>query len=113
VAKTAVVLIWIFTTIDFFNDLASSGIKYILCFVPNYGFMFALQPILQFERSSKTLNFTTLYTNLYGDSVRLGFVLLAQMFWTLCYIPLTWYIEKIFPGEYGAPLPFYFPFLVR
>jgi hypothetical protein len=31
--------------------------------------------------------------------------------WTLIYIPISWYIERIFPGEYGAPLPFYFPFM--
>jgi len=23
---------------------------------------------------------------------------------------MSWYLEKILPGEYGVPLPFYFPF---
>jgi ATP-binding cassette subfamily A (ABC1) protein 3 len=35
-----------------------------------------------------------------------------MILWTLIYIPIAWYIERIFPGEYGAPLPFYFPFMV-
>ncbi len=36
-----------------------------------------------------------------------------MILWTFIYIPIAWYIERILPGEYGAPLPFYFPFMVR
>ncbi len=106
------IVIWVFTSIDLYTGLPNNGVKYLLCFIPNYGLMFAMQSIFQYERSSKTLNSAQTYESLYGDPVRVGYVLLTQFLWTLVYIPITWYVEKIFPGEYGAPLPFYFPFLV-
>lgn len=45
--------------------------------------------------------------------MNVGGVLAVQLTWTLVYIPISWYIERIFPGEYGAPQPFYFPFMVN
>lgn len=59
-----------------------------------------------------TLSYSELYKNLYDDPQNLGMILFFMIFWTLVYIPITWYVERIFPGEYGAPLPFYFPFMV-
>ena len=61
----------------------------------------------------KSLSFSTLYSNLFNDSLNLGGIMGMQILWTLIYVPIAWYIERIFPGEYGAPLPFYFPFMVR
>ncbi len=58
------------------------------------------------------MTYKELYSNIYGDPQNLGAILSAMIFWTLVYVPITWYIERIFPGEYGAPLPFYFPFMV-
>lgn len=29
------------------------------------------------------------------------------------YLVITWYIDGVFPGEYGVPLPWYFPLSVR
>lgn len=53
-----------------------------------------------------------MYTSLYDDPLNLGAIFSMMILWTIIYIPLAWYIERIFPGEYGAPLPFYFPLLV-
>ncbi len=58
-----------------------------------------------------TLNYSNLYTNLYGNGINVGGILAVQLAWTLIYIPIAWYIERIFPGDYGAPQPFYFPFM--
>jgi hypothetical protein len=58
------------------------------------------------------MTYKELYSNIYSDPQNLGAILSAMIFWTLVYVPITWYIERIFPGEYGAPLPFYFPFMV-
>jgi hypothetical protein len=33
-----------------------------------------------------------------------------MIFWTLVYIPLIWYFEKIMPKQFGISLPFYFIF---
>lgn len=29
------------------------------------------------------------------------------------YLVITWYVDGVFPGEYGVPLPWYFPLSVR
>jgi hypothetical protein len=29
---------------------------------------------------------------------------------TFLYLTVTWYISSVFPGEYGIPLKWYFPF---
>jgi hypothetical protein len=47
----------------------------------------------------KTLSFSNLYTNLYGDSLNLGGIMGMMILWTLIYIPIAWYIERIFPGN--------------
>ncbi len=100
------------TAIDF-NALYPDGAKYFLTIFPNSGLVYAFEVINMYERSGKSLSFSNMYSNLYGDSLNLGGIMGMMILWTLIYIPIAWYIERIFPGEYGAPLPFYFPFMVR
>nr|UOU03315.1 ATP-binding cassette subfamily A3-like 2 [Brachionus rubens] len=111
IAKTFAILFWLVTVINFYDNLPSSIVKYVFCMFPNSGLIFAFQVIFQYERSGKSLTYIDLYNNIFDDSMNLGAVLAAMIGWTLIYIPITWYIERIFPGEYGAPLPFYFPFM--
>jgi ATP-binding cassette subfamily A (ABC1) protein 3 len=105
------IIIWLVTSLNFFGS-AGTGLQYLICIFPNWGLLMAINAMFQYERSSKTLTYAQLYQSLFNDNFALGGVLLAQIFWTFSYIPLTWYIERIFPGEYGAPQPFYFPFMV-
>ena len=63
--------------------------------------------------TGKNFEYSKLYSNLLNNGLNVGGVLACMISWTIIYIPLTWYIERIFPGEYGAPLPFYFPFMVK
>lgn len=44
------------------------------------------------------------------DSFSLGHVMMMLIVDTVLYGVFTWYIEAVFPGEYGVPLPWYFPF---
>jgi ATP-binding cassette subfamily A (ABC1) protein 3 len=111
VGKTVAIIIWLVTSLNFFSS-AGTGVQYLICIFPNWGLLMAINVMFQYERSSRTLSYAQLYQSMFGDYFTLGGVLLAQMLWTLFYIPLTWYIERIFPGEYGAPQPFYFPFMV-
>ena len=64
------------------------------------------------NKLGKTFGYAQLYTNLFNDGLNVGAVLTCMIFWSFIYLPIAWYIERIFPGEYGAPLPFYFPFMV-
>ena len=76
------------------------------------GMTFAWETINQYERSGKVLDTAQLYHNLFNDSENLGGILACMFAYTLLYIPIAWYIERVMPGEYGVPLPFYFPFMV-
>ncbi|PAA80697.1 hypothetical protein BOX15_Mlig019968g3 [Macrostomum lignano] len=46
-------------------------------------------------------------------SEELSFFLVILMLWvdSAILMLLTWYLEKLFPGPYGVPKPWYFPFL--
>lgn len=112
IAKTFTIIFWLITLINFYDSLPSSSIKYLFCIFPNTGLTFAFQVIFQYERSGEDFSYLNLYENLFDDTLNLGAVLASMIGWTLLYIPVTWYIERILPGEYGAPLPFYFPFMV-
>ena len=70
-------------------------------------------PIYKKNLKGKSFGYSNLYYNLFGDGLNVGAVLTLMMFWTFLYVPIAWYIEKVFPGDYGAPMPFYFPFTVN
>lgn len=59
----------------------------------------------------KVFGVSKLFVNLFDDGLTLGGVLIAMLLWSAVYLILSWYIERIFPGEYGIKLPFYFPFM--
>ena len=55
------------------------------------------------------------WDNLYNgasvdDDFSLGAVFLMMIVNSVMYGVLTWYIENVFPGEFGTPQPWYFPF---
>jgi hypothetical protein len=50
--------------------------------------------------------------NLYDDKFNLAVLLTVMLVYSVAYLPLAWYIDKIMPGEFGVPLPVYFLFMV-
>ncbi len=103
-------IIWFGTLINFYNYLHSSSLKYLLCIFPNLGLLFGFEIMLQFERSGRDLNFESLFINIFNDPLNLGSIMICMNLWSVFYIIMTWYFEKILPSEYGVPLPFYFLF---
>ncbi len=65
-----------------------------------------------YKIQGKQFTIHKLYTNIFDDPLNVGALLAAMIGFSLIYIPLTWYFERIWPGDYGVPLPFYFPFKV-
>ena len=88
-------------------------LKYLFCFFPNLALTFGFDVIFQFERSSKTLDYEQIYTNIFDDPLNLGSIMAAMIGWSIIYIAIHWYLEKILPGEFGVPLQFYFPLMVN
>lgn len=47
------------------------------------------------------------------DNFSLGGVMLVLVMDIFFHILITWYVGNVFPGEFGIPRPFYFPFTVN
>lgn len=105
-------IIWIFSIVNFYDEIPTSVIKYLFAVFPNLGLLFSFQVLFQFERSSKDFHIAQLFDNIYDDPLRLGAILISMLAWSIFYFPITWYLENILPGDFGLPLPFYFPFTV-
>nr|QUF59431.1 ATP-binding cassette transporter Abca3-like3 [Brachionus angularis] len=112
-AKLLSILIWLLTSINFYNYLMLSGLKYILCFFPNVGLIHIFQIINQYERSNyMKLDFMKIFSNLYDQNdTNIGVILALMIVFSFLYIPMIWYFEKIMPAQFGISLPFYFIFL--
>jgi len=46
------------------------------------------------------------------DSFPMLYTMIMLCFDIILYSMLTWYIDALLPGDFGTPLPFYFPFTV-
>lgn len=44
------------------------------------------------------------------DNFTLGWVMIMLIVDTFLYLLITWYLDSVFPGEYGTPEKWYFPF---
>ncbi len=105
-------VLWGITIVNFYDNLPSSVFKYFFCCLPNLSLNFGVQVIFQYERSGKALDMVSLYENLFDDPLKLGFIMLSMIIWSLIYIPIMWYLENTLPGAYGVRLPYYFPIMV-
>jgi ATP-binding cassette subfamily A (ABC1) protein 3 len=126
-AKFLAFIIWILTFIDFYPG-APVAVRYIMCFFPNTGLMFCLQVMQQYERNSGSLifysiiiltsalplgsmaTFGQLYSNLFTYPLYIGICLLLMLIYSVMYMLLAVYIERINPGEFGVAQPWYYIF---
>ena len=46
------------------------------------------------------------------DNFTLLWVFIMLIFDAVFYGLIAWYVEAVWPGEYGVPQPWYFPFMV-
>lgn len=69
------------------------------CIFPNMALTFAFQVIFQYERSGPNLDLSKLFTNIFDDPLNLGTILIMMLLYSTFYLPLTWYIDKILPGQ--------------
>eukprot|EP00794_Sanderia_malayensis_P017576 gene17576-19328_t len=93
-----------------FEEMSKSS-KAAACLLPNTCLGIAVQIITKFEAAQTGVQWST-----FADppSVDDNFSLAATVLMMfvqafICWV-LTWYIEAVFPGEFGVPRPFYFPF---
>ncbi|CAH2236792.1 jg8551 [Pararge aegeria aegeria] len=85
--------------------------KLLLSLISNAAVGYALQMLIICEGTSRGLQWEDFFTPVsYHDQFQPGHVVLMLILDTILYMLVAMYVEKIRPGMYGVPLPWYFPF---
>ena len=101
-AKLLGIVLWIVTFIDFYAGVPI-GVRYFLCLFPNAGLLFCIQVMQQFERRNRgSMSFGDLYWNMFDYPLYIGVCLLMMLIYSMIYIFLAIYIERVNPGEFGV-----------
>ena len=108
---------WFLSYIPYFflamyYDLLNTPQKTISCIDFNVAMAFGAALIGKFEGQGTGVQWDHLFSGVtVDDSFTFGAVLLMMIVDCVFYGLVTWYIEGVFPGEYGIPQPWYFPFM--
>ncbi|KAF4521857.1 hypothetical protein B566_EDAN003731 [Ephemera danica] len=85
--------------------------KLAACLASNTAMAFGCQIIVQFEGTGEGQQWYNLFTPAsLNDNLTLGSIMIMFVVDACLYMTVALYVEAVFPGEYGVPLPFYFPF---
>lgn len=91
----------------------SQTTKLLLCLLPNTAMSLGCQLISMFEGIGLGIQWKLLLKGVSPDDpFTFGHIFGMLLIDTLIFSLLTWYIEAVFPGDFGVPQPWYFPFLV-
>ncbi|XP_042876783.1 phospholipid-transporting ATPase ABCA3-like isoform X3 [Penaeus japonicus] len=116
-AATATGLLWFFTYFPYmilrprYSSL-TNGNKIVLCLLSNTALSLGCQMTSMFEGAGSGIHWNLLYSGVSpDDSFTLGHVFGMLIIDTTIFALLTWYIETVWPGQFGMPQPWYFPFM--
>ena len=92
----------------------SPGLKIFLAIIyPNFGLFWGTKVIEKFEITSTGSQWPNLFeTPLPGNPISVGVVWAVFIASMLFYGTITWYIDSVHPGPYGAAKRWYFCFQV-
>ncbi|XP_013865526.1 ATP-binding cassette sub-family A member 3 [Austrofundulus limnaeus] len=90
-------------------DLLNHAQKVSACLISNVAMAMGAQLIGMFEGKGTGIQWSNLFDSVtVDDDFSMAQVLCLLLFDSVLYGLVTWYIEAVFPGEYGVPLPSYF-----
>lgn len=99
-----------FFLFNYYQQMSDSS-RLLACFDFQVAMAFGGYLIGQFEGQGRGVQWSTITQGVTVDqNFSFGQVLLMQVVDCFLYGILAWYIENVFPGEYGIPKRFYFPF---
>ncbi|XP_077983290.1 phospholipid-transporting ATPase ABCA3-like [Glandiceps talaboti] len=99
-----------FLLIDYFRVSASE--KLAACLLHNTCLGMAIQTISRLESAHIGMTWSTLTVSpAYGYDVPIALIWVMFCVDIILYGLIAWYIEAVFPGEFGIPKPIYFPFM--
>ena len=86
--------------------------KLVSCLLSNVAMGMGAQLVGKFEGIGTGVQWSNITKGVsVDDSLSLGLVLLMFLVDSVLYGIITWYVETVFPGDYGVPRPWYFPVL--
>lgn len=110
-------IIWYISFIPFFfisqsyEDMSQS-LKTACCLIPNLGMSLGAMVMGKFEGTGIGVHWDNLYSGAsVDDDFSMGVVFQMMIISSIMFGILAWYIEAVFPGEFGSPQPWYFPVL--
>ncbi|XP_033932213.1 phospholipid-transporting ATPase ABCA1a isoform X2 [Pseudochaenichthys georgianus] len=93
------------------QDYVGFGAKLIVSLLSPVAFGFGCEYFALFEEQGVGIQWSNLLASpLEGDSYNLTTSISLMLFDAVLYGIMTWYFEAVFPGQYGIPRPWYFPF---
>lgn len=99
------------------NDTSSNlslGVRLILCLFCNSAMGFGLDIFIDRETHQEGVQWNNLWSPASpDDNISLGIVMVMLIICSILYLLLALYLEKLFPGEYGIPEKWYFPFSAK
>ncbi|CAM5115675.1 unnamed protein product [Eretmochelys imbricata] len=93
------------------QDYVSFSLKMFASLLSPVAFGFGCEYFALFEEQGVGVQWDNLFESpLEEDGFNLTISAFMMLFDTFLYGVMTWYIESVFPGQYGIPRPWYFPF---
>ncbi|XP_055968962.1 phospholipid-transporting ATPase ABCA7 [Sorex fumeus] len=92
------------------RDQLPPGVHVATSLLSPVAFGFGCESLALLEEQGTGAQWRNLGTGPAGDVFSLGEVSLLLVFDALLYSLLTWYLEAVYPGQYGIPEPWNFPF---
>ncbi|XP_053558600.1 phospholipid-transporting ATPase ABCA1 isoform X2 [Bombina bombina] len=93
------------------QDYVGFPMKIFASFLSPVAFGFGCEFFALFEEQGVGVQWSNLLDSpLEEDGFNLTTSAFMMLFDTLLYLVMTWYIEAVFPGQFGIPRPWYFPF---
>jgi len=118
IAAAAGGFLWFFSYVPYFfipqyYDTMSSGAKAACCLLPNVAMSLGAQLIGEWENAGIGSQWSNLNQGpSIDDNFKLSVVMVMFVVDSFIYALIAWYVEAVFPGEYGVPQPWYFPVLL-
>lgn len=111
-------LVWFFTYVPYmilrprYSSLTQTN-KIMLCLLSNTALGLGCQLTSMFEGVGSGIQWRLLFQGVSPDDrFTLAHVFGMLILDTVVFAILTWYIEAVWPGDYGVPQPWYFPVMV-
>ncbi|KAF5273687.1 hypothetical protein FQA39_LY07377 [Lamprigera yunnana] len=116
-ASTVASIIWFLSYFPYsytqnnYHSLSLSE-KLSCSFFINTAMAFGFQLIVKFEGIEEGIQWNNIWqTTSPDDNLTLGYVMIMLAFDSLVYLLIALYVEAIYPGSYGVPKVWYFPFM--